>query len=98
MATESAKFKLRNRTIEIKWFAQYCDHIMDNFINKNTDHDLKFMQISKLLRTCTKFEKITNRKWFAYNTLNGTKYRIVFILDSKFAIVTTCHRYGYPEN
>jgi len=44
MSGQNPLFKLRNRTIEIKWIAQYCEHILDNYINRNKDHDLKFQQ------------------------------------------------------
>ena len=95
MSTENAKFKVRNRTVEIKWISQYCDHILDNYINKNKDHDLTFSQISKLLKTCSIFEQFKGRIWYAYNMINGVKYRIVIILTPKFAIIKTCYRYGY---
>ena len=95
MSTENAKFKLRNRTIEIKWVAQYCDHIMDKFINYNSDHDLKFQEITQLLKTCIKFEHYNGRIWYGYNMINEKKYRVVFILSSKFGVIKTCYRYGY---
>jgi len=95
MSTENAKFIVRNRTVEIKWVSQYCDHIMDNFINKNKNHDLKFQQISKLLKTCKRFDPIGGRVWCGYNEINGKKYKVVFILSNKFAVVQSCYRYGY---
>jgi len=52
MSTQNASFKIRNRSVEIKWISQYCDHILDNYLNKNNDHDLKFQQIANLLKTC----------------------------------------------
>jgi len=97
MSTENAKFKLRNRTIEIKWVAMYCDHILDNYMNRNSDHDLKFLQISKLLRTCKQFEQHSSKIWHAHNMHEGIKYRVVFILISNFAVIQTCYRYGYKE-
>ncbi len=98
MSTENAKIKVRNRAVEIKWVSQYCDHILENHLNKNKDHDLKFLQISKLLKTCSNFEQNRGRTWYGYNTCNGIKYRVVFILTPKFAIVITCYRHGYKEN
>jgi len=95
MSTQNATFKVRNRTVEIKWISQYCDHILDNYISKNKDHDLKFQQISKLLQTCTIFEQNKGRTWYGYNMINGKKYRVVFILNPKFAIIKTCYRHGY---
>ena len=98
MSTENAKFIVRNRTVEIKWVSQYCDHILDNYINKNKDHDLKFLQIAKLLKTCTIFEHDQGRIWHGKNAINGKKYKIVFILTPKFAVIKTCYHYGYKEN
>jgi len=98
MSTENVTFKVRNRTVEIKWISQFCDHILDNHINKNKDHDLRFQQISKLLQTCNFFEQKSGRIWFGYNELNGIKYRVIFILTPKFAVVKTCYRYGYEKN
>ncbi len=95
---ENAKIKIRNRTVEIKWISLYCDHILNNYINRNENHDLKFLQISKLLKTCTYFEQDNGSRWFAYNIINGIKYKVVFLLTTKFAIVITCYRYGYKEN
>jgi len=51
MSTENAKIKVGNRTVEIKWVSEFCEHIIDNYINKAKDHDLTFLQISKLLKT-----------------------------------------------
>ncbi len=98
MSTENVIIKVRNRSVEIKWVSQYCDHILDNFLNKNKNHDLKFLQIAKLLKTCAIYEHYKGRTWFAHNELNGIKYRVVFILSPKFAVVKTCYRYGYHEN
>ena len=98
MSIENAKLKLRNRTVEIKWVSEYCDHILNNYINKSKDHDLKFLQIAKLLKTCTIFENEKGRTWFGYNTINGIKYKVIFILTPKFAVIKTCYRYGYKEN
>ena len=95
---ENAKCKVRNRTIKIKWVSIFCDHILDNYVNKNQDHDLKFLQISTLLKTCTIFKQFKGRIWYAHNKINGIKYRVVLILTPKFAIVKTCYRHGYPEN
>ena len=95
MSTGNAKIKVRNRTVEIKWVSQYCDHVLDNFIHKHKDHDLKFSEISQLLKTCKHFEKHSDRTWFAFNGINGIKYKVVFILTTKFAIVKTCYRHGY---
>jgi hypothetical protein len=95
MSTENAKIKIRNRTVEIKWVSQYCDHILSNFIHKNKDHDLKFLQIAQLLKACSIFEQNKGRTWYGYNTLNGIKYKVVFILTPKFAIIKTCYRHGY---
>jgi hypothetical protein len=97
MSTDNAKFKVRNRTVEIKWVSQDCDHILSNYIHRNKDHDLKFLQISKLLKTCTIFEHYYGRTWYAYNVINDIKYRVVFILTPKFAVIKTCYRYGYSE-
>ena len=98
MSTENAKIKIRNRTVEIKWVSQYCDHILDNFLNKSKSHDLKFSQIAKLLKTCTIFKPGKGRTWFAHDELNGIKYRVVFILIAKFVVIITCYRHGYKEN
>jgi len=95
MSVENATFQIRNRTVEIKWVSQYCDHILDNYISKHADHDLKFLQIARLLKTCTIFEQFKGRTWYAYNKANGIKYRVILILTPKFAIVKTCYRYGY---
>ncbi len=95
MSTQNASFKIRNRSVEIKWISQYCDHILDNYINKNRDHDLRFLDISRLLKTCKIFKQDSGRTWFAYNEINGVKYRVVFVLTPKFAIIKTCYRYGY---
>ncbi len=97
MSTENAKIKVRNRTIEIKWATQYCDHILTNHINKNKDHDLTFAQISQLLKTCKKFINWHSRTWYAHNIFNGVKYRVVFIITPKFAVIKTCYRHGYKE-
>ncbi len=97
MSTENAKIKVRNRTIEIKWVSQYCDHILDNHINKNKDHDLRFQQISFLLKTCCNFEHYKGRIWYGHNVNNGIEYRVIFILTPKFAIVKTCYRHGYTK-
>ncbi len=98
MSTENVKFKVRNRTVEIKWVSQDCDHILDNFLNKSKTHDLRFLQIARLIKTCTVFEHHQGRTWFAYNMFNSIKYRVVFILTPKFAVIKTCYRYGYKEN
>jgi hypothetical protein len=98
MSNENAKFRLSNRTVEIKWVSQYCDHILDNYINKNKDHDLKFIQISKLLRTCKYFKQNKSKTWYAHNTCNEIKYRVVFKIVSNFTIIQTCYRYGYNED
>ena len=98
MSTENIKFKIRNRTVEIKWVSENCDHILSNFITKNKDHDLRFLQIAKLMKTCTIFEQNKGRTWYGYNAINGIKYKVVFILTPKFAIVKTCYRHGYKEN
>jgi hypothetical protein len=98
MATENAKFRVRNRTVEIKWVSLFCDHVMDNFIHKNKDHDLRFTQIAALLRTCEDFEPVSGRVWCDYNELNGRGYKIIFILSTKFAVVKTCYRYGRKDN
>ncbi len=95
MSIQNASFKVRNRTVEIKWISQYCDHILDNYNNKNKDHDLKFQQIANLLKNCKIFKLDTGRTWFAYNEINGIKYRVIFILLPKFAIIKSCYRYGY---
>jgi hypothetical protein len=98
MSTENSKIKVRNRTVEIKWISQFCDHILDNHIHKNKDHDLRFSQISKLLKTCAIFEQHYGRTWYGHNVINGTKYRVIFVLTPKFAVIKTCYRYGYQEN
>jgi hypothetical protein len=98
MSVENAKLKVRNRSVEIKWVSEYCDHILNNYINKNKDHDLKFLEISKLLKTCSIYEQFNGRTWYAHNTINGIKYRVVFILTPKFAVIKSCYRYGYQEN
>ncbi len=98
MSTENAKIKVRNRTVEIKWVAQFCDHILDNHIHRNRDHDLRFLQISKLLKTCKEFRLFKGRTWYAHNEINDVKYRVIFILTPKFAVIKTCYRYGYEEN
>ncbi len=98
MSTENAKIKIRNRTVEIKWVSEYCDHILDNYINKPTDHDLTFLEISKLLKTCQLYEQKSGRTWLGYNVINGVKYKVVFILTPKFAVIKSCYRYGYKED
>jgi hypothetical protein len=98
MSTENAKIRVRNRTVEIKWTSEYCDHILDNHINNSSDHDLRFLQISSLLKQCKVFVHHNGRTWYGYSTINGIKYRVIFILTPKFAIVKTCYRYGYKEN
>jgi len=98
MSTENAKIKVRNRTVEIKWVSEFCDHIMDNYIKKPESHDLTFLQISKLLKTSTRFEQKSDRTWFCYNEINGIKYKLVFILTPKFAVIKSCYRHGYKEN
>jgi hypothetical protein len=98
MSVENAKIKVRNRNVEIKWVSEFCDHILDNYVLKNKEHDLKFLQISKLLKTCKIFKQYDGRTWYAYNTINGVKYRVIFILTPKFAVIKTCYRYGYQEN
>jgi hypothetical protein len=95
MSTENAIVNVRNRNVEIKWISQYCDHILDNYIHGNPSHDLKFQEISDLLKKCRVFQKFNGRTWYGYNILNGVKYRVVFILTPKFAIIKTCYRYGY---
>ena len=95
MSTENAKFTVRNRTVEIKWVSQYCDHILDNYVSRNKDHDLKFQQIAKLLKTCTVFEHDHDRIWHGLNEINGKQYKVTFILTPKFAVIKTCYRYGY---
>jgi hypothetical protein len=95
MSTENAKIKVRNRTIEIKWVSQYCDHILNSYITKNKDHDLTFLQISQLLKTCERFELHSGRTWFGYNEINNIKYKVIFILTPKFAVIKTCYRHGY---
>jgi hypothetical protein len=97
MSTENAKFKIRNRTVEIKWVSEYCDHILDNYINKPHDHDLTFLQISKLLKTCKEFEQKSQRTWFGFNEINGVKYKVIFILTPKFAVIKSCYRHGYEK-
>ncbi len=97
MSTENAKLKIRNRTVEIKWVSEFCDHILSNYISKPLDHDLTFLEISKLLKTCSRFEQQTERTWFAYNVKNGIKYKVVFILTSKFAVIKSCYRHGYKD-
>ena len=98
MSTENVKIKVRNRTVEIKWVSQYCDHILDNFMYKNKDHDLRFLQISKLLKTCNIFIQHEGRTWYGHGMINGIRYKVVFILTPKFAVIKTCYRYGYQEN
>ncbi len=71
MSTENAKFMVRNRKVEIKWVSQDCDHILSNYINKNKDHDLSFLEISKLLKTCKIFKPYSARTWYGYNEING---------------------------
>ena len=95
MSTEHASFKIRNRTVEIKWVSQYCDHILDHHLKKSKEHDLKFLQIAKLLKTCMIFEQNRGRIWYGYNEINGIKYKVVFILTHKFAIIKTCYRHAY---
>lgn len=97
MSTENAKIKVRNRTVEIKWVSDYCDHILNNYVNRNKDHDLTFLQISELLKTCNRFEQHRGRTWFGYNVKNNIKYKVIFILTTKFAVVKTCYRHGYQE-
>ena len=63
MSTENAKLIVRNRTVEIKWVSHYCDHILENFININKDHDLKFLQIARLLQTCSIIKQDKGRIW-----------------------------------
>ncbi len=84
MSTENAKIKIRNRTVEIKWISEYCDHILSSYIHRNSDHDLTFLQISQLVKKCDNFTCYKGRTWYAHNILNGTKYRVVFILTTKF--------------
>ncbi len=98
MSTENATFKVRNRVVEIKWVSQYCDHILDNHMVRSKDHDLRFLQISKLLKTCKYFEHDAGRIWYGYNEINDIKYKVVFILTVKFAVVKTCYRYGYEKD
>ena len=98
MSVENAKLKIRNRTVEIKWISEYCDHILSIYVNKNKDHDLKFLQISKLLKNCNVFVHHDGRTWFAHNMINGVKYRVIFILTPKFAVIKSCYRYGYQES
>ncbi len=98
MSTENANIKVRNRTVEIKWVSQFCDHIMDKFINENDNHDLNFQQIADLLKRCRTFENNSGRTWYGHNAYKGRKYRVVFILTPKFAVIKTCYRYGYEEN
>jgi hypothetical protein len=95
MSTENAKIKVRNRTVEIKWVSEFCDHIMSNYITRNKDHDLTFLQISKLMKNCDKFEQHRGRTWFAFSVINNVKYKVIFILTAKFAVVKTCYRHGY---
>ncbi len=95
MSVENAKIKVRNRMVEIKWVSEFCDHILENYVNKSKDHDLKFLQISRLLKTCSVFVHHDGRTWYGHSSLNGIKYRVVFILTPKFAVVKTCYRYGY---
>ena len=95
MSTENAKIKIRNRTVEIKWVSEFCDHVLTNYIHKNKSHDLTFLQISQLLKTCSQFEQHSGRTWFGYNVINGIIYKVIFILTTKFAVIKTCYRHGY---
>jgi len=97
MSTENAKIKIRNRTVEIKWVSEYCDHIMNSYINKSHDHDLTFLQISKLLKTCKYFKQHDGRTWYGFNKINSVKYKVIFILTPKFVVVEWCYRHGYEE-
>ncbi len=97
MSTENASLIVRNRTVEIKWVSQYCDHILDNYINKGKSHDLRFQQIARLLKNCSHFEPMGGRIWCGHNETNSIKYQIIFILTPKFAVIKTCYRYGYKD-
>ncbi len=98
MSDQNATLKVRNRKVEIKWVSQYCDHILSNFIQYNKEHDLTFQQIANLLKTCRILQHNGGRIWFAFNEINGVKYKVVFILSGKFAVVVTCYRHGYKES
>ncbi len=97
MSTDNAKILVRNRKVEIKWVTQFCDHVLDNHIRKHKDHDASFSGIATLLKTCKIFKPWRGRTWYAHNSINGIKYRVVFILTPKFAVIKTCYRYGYGE-
>ena len=71
---------------------------MDNYINKKKDHDLKFLKIAKLLKTCIIFEQFKGSTWYAYNKIIGVKYRVGLTITPKFAIVKPCYGCGYTEN
>ena len=98
MSTENAKIKVRNRTVEIKWVSEFCDHILDNYINKPQTHDLTFLQILKFMKIFKLFQQKSDRTWYGYNTINDKNYMVVFILTPKFAVIKTCYCYGYEEN
>jgi hypothetical protein len=70
---------------------------MDRYIHENANHDLKFQQIATLLKKCKSFQNFDGRTWYGHGLLNGKKYRVVFILTAKFAVIKTCYRYGYEE-
>ncbi len=93
MSTSNAKLKIRNRSVEIKWTSEYADHIMDNYINKNSSHGLTFSEISRLLRK-SKFVQMKGNRYEAYGIANGKKYLVVIMLIPNFAVVKTCYRYG----
>ena len=73
MSTENAKIKVRNRKVEIKWIAQYCDHIMSNYINDRTQHDLTFQEISNMVRKAQIVHEY-GYIWHAKGIAKGRKY------------------------
>ena len=96
MSTKHAKIKVRNRTVELKWITQYCDHIMSNYINDYTQHDLTFQEISNMLRSAY-IGHLRGAIWEAKGVAKGHKYLVILQLTPKFAIVKTCYRYGWTN-
>ncbi len=93
MSVENAKIKIRNRTVEIKWVTQYCDHIMDHYINEHKTHHLSFQQISNIVRKSV-FDAYKGRTYVAETIFNNNKYRIFAILAPKYIVIKTCFRYA----
>ena len=94
MSTDNVKIEVRNRSVEVKWVAQYCDHYMTNYIHEHANHDLSFQEISDMLRRAT-FKPHKGNIYHCFGITDGRKYLVVIILTSKFAVIKTCYRYGW---